>query len=175
MKNLKAMQIVAIFLFFSSATALETDYAIHSEWYMLTCAGFGYHLEFDNYNGTFRLTGGGECTTIIRPVFKGKFKIENQSVLLDFGEIKAYYYLKLPYLEACGGESLTKAERKFYCDESLLLRREYVLPQGEGDSQMFLKKPTLFPLKIEGSKKGEKIEELLRDLKHHCFIKMEIE
>ena len=175
MRSLKVVLIFALLLFFSPATASEIDYEIHPGWYMVTCAGFGYQLEFDNYDGTFRLRYGDECTTIVRPVFKGRFKIEKQSVLLDFGEIKAYYYLKLPYSEACGGEGLTKAEQKLFCDESQLLRGKDVLPPGSNNNQVYLKKPALFPLKIEGNKKGEMIEALLRDLRTHCFVQIEEE
>jgi hypothetical protein len=177
MRGLKPIMILALVLFFSPAAALELAWEIHSEWHMLTCAGFGYHLVFDNTSGGFTLKYGDECGTIIRPVYKGKFKIERESLLLDFGEIKAYYYLKRPYLPPCDnlGDSLTLAEQQLVCDPSQVESAKDFLPPGTDGDKVFLKKAALFPLRIEASQKDKRIEELLRDLKTHCFLQIELE
>ena len=117
-----------------------------------------------------------ECGSVLQPVYRGKFNSDRQSLVLDFGEIKAYYYLKSPYSPACDNisDSLSISEQRLICDPTHFSDVKSFLAPDMKD-KVFLKKSTLFPLKIEGEGNDEWVKALVKDLKSHCFIASEKE
>ena len=163
-------------ILYSSSSAVEMKYEIYSKWRMLVCAGFGYSLELDNANSTFRLEYGSECETVVKPVFTGKFKVDKESLILDFGDIKAHYYLKSPYEPACDNisDSLTEAEQRIVCDPTQFADvKTYLAPNMK--DKVFIKEATLFLSKIEGMPNDDRAKQLVTDLKSHCFIALKQE
>lgn len=155
-----------------NGSALEPQYDIAHNWHMLSCAGFGYRLEFDNDKRTFKLIYGEECPSAISTVFKGHFKLHQNKLILDFGKFQAHYYIREPYSPVCDNQkdSLTEQEIQLVCDRNQLENASEYLPKDGSAIKFFAAKTMLFLSKIEGNVKGETTEGIVKDLKTHTFI-----
>ena len=100
----------------------DIDPYIAEKWEMVTNAGFGYNLVFDNENRTFKMYYFSECTFPVRDVLKGKFKISvvkgQYLITLVFNDFSVDYVLKYSSRSECISEQdkLTDAEMKYMID-----------------------------------------------------------
>jgi len=104
----------------------DLDTYIAEKWEMVTEAGFGYNLLFENESRTFKMHYISECTFPTHDVLKGKFNISvsdgQHIVTLIFKDFTVSYVLKYPYKSQCASDKdkLTDAELKYWieCDEN---------------------------------------------------------
>ena len=138
----------------------EVDIYIEKEWDMITDAGFGYTLKFDNDAKTFQLYTMEECTRIFRTVINGKFKIKIsnnvKSVSLIFNDFIINYIIKYPADSHCtsGNDRLTESDNKCMI---------------EVDSNGYPLNYVMIIKEVKMINKKENQSQYFEDLTTHCF------
>jgi len=85
---------------------------VPTKWEMITNAGFGYTLTFDNVKRTFSLSYYSEGTSLGSPRIEGSFTASNDSITLKLAKMEITYSSKSPanYASASTKDRLTGDE-----------------------------------------------------------------
>jgi hypothetical protein len=163
--------------FQQNLSASETKgmvYQISNDWYMLTCAGYTYHLYFDTYSEKVILSLFEESSYSIHPCWQGTYSISNLNkkiiVNTNFKDFNVDFSFLLPFDELTDeiADTISKEKSKLICDPSLfssLAKDTMAFPYLK--NRNFISKPALFPMKITGLADTSLF---YKDLNTHCFL-----